>query len=283
MDAKALLDAGQLDAAIARLGDDLKAQPGDLSARAFLFDLLSFAGQFDRAEKQLDVMGHQDVGNEAQMGVRLYRSLLAAERQRARFFAQGGRPRFALEPPASVVPHLEALDRVREGRLDEARALLARAAEQRRPLRGHAAVGPFDEFRDADDLLAPILEVFSATGYFWIAWEEIQRLEIPPPRTLRDLLWAPARLALFDGQLGEVHLPCLYPGTGQADDDLTRLGRKTDWQELGAGIVRGLGAKMVLVGDETRTLFELGEVQFEPPEGLSKPAGSDPLAPAEES
>jgi type VI secretion system protein ImpE len=274
MNARELLEAGRLSAAIEALNGELKARPNDLAGRTILFDLLCYAGDLTRAERQLDVIGHQSGGAEAAIGVRFYQNMLAAEKARTRLFAEGVRPRFLLEPPLAVSQHLEALDRLREGRRDESKALLDGAAATRTPIRGVVGGGTFDDFRDADDLLAPVLEVFTASGYFWVPWEQVQFLQVPPPRNLRDLLWTPAQLASFDGQLGEVFLPALYPGSGAHADDLVRLGRKTEWLEPGAGIVRGAGRKLFLVGDDARSLPELGELQFD----LPGTVGSDEAA-----
>jgi type VI secretion system protein ImpE len=271
MTAKDLMDAAQLGPAIARLGEELRARPADRTARTFLFELLCFSDDFDRAERQLDVLGHQD-GDP--LGVQVYRSLLAAERLRSRCWAEGVRPRFVLDPPAMVELHLEALDLVRQGRLVEAREALDRAGTMQAPLRGTVGGAAFGEFRDADDILAPVLEVVSSAGYFWVPWEHIQHLAVSTPRNLRDLLWTPADLATFDGQLGQVFLPNFYPGTGSHPDDLVRLGRTTVWQDLGAGIVRGAGPKVFLAGDEPFTLPELGVVQFAPPQEPSMTPGS---------
>jgi type VI secretion system protein ImpE len=271
MTAKDLMDAGQLGPAVARLSEDLRARPADRGARTFLFELLCFSNDFDRAERQLDVLGHQD-GDP--VGVQLYRSLLAAERSRARLFAEGLRPRFVLEPPPAVELHLEALDLLRPGRLAEAREALDRAETLRALRPGMAGEVAFDEFRDSDDVLAPVLEVVASAGYFWFPWEHIQHLAVSPPRNLLDLLWTPVDLATFDGQLGQVYVPNLYPGTGSHPDDLVRLGRKTVWQDVGGEIVRGAGPKIFLAGDESFTLPELGVVQFSPPPEASMTPGS---------
>lgn len=78
--AKELFDAGQLQAAIEEITREVKANPTDMARRAFLFGLLCFAGEWDRAEKQLDVMGHQDARTD--IGARIYRQNIAAERKR---------------------------------------------------------------------------------------------------------------------------------------------------------------------------------------------------------
>ncbi len=45
-------------------------------------------------------------------------------------------------------------------------------------------------------------------------------------------------------------------------DDMVRLGRKTDWTGEPPGIVRGVGRKLLLVGDDARTILELDVVRF---------------------
>ncbi len=273
MSAKQLLDEGKLSAALEALTAEVRAQPSDLARRTFLFELLCFAGELERAGRQLEAIAHLDSDPKAMVGLQVYRTLLEGESRRARLFSEGLRPRFLLEPPAEVSLHLEAIEQLRLGNANEARARLDRAAEQRSSRHGQVGETRFDDFRDADDLLAPVLEVYAPAGYSWVPWEQIQYLEVPPPRSLRDLLWAPARLASFDGQLGEVYLPALYPGSHTHPDEAARLGRLTDWQDAGAGIIRGAGLKTFLVGDDARTLFQLGNIQFDAPTGV--PESSD--------
>jgi type VI secretion system protein ImpE len=270
MTARGLLDEGQLGAAIDLLTADLKGRPDDVSNRIFLFELLSFSGQWDRAGKHLDVLAATVEDTKAAIGAGLYQRLLEAEQQRARLFADGVRPRFALEPPEEVLLHLQAVEAIRQGRPEEARAALDRAAEHHRPTPGRSAAGPFDDLRDADDLLAPVLEVFAPAGYCWVPWQHIQFLDVSKPSQLRDLIWLPARLATFDGQMGEVHLPNLYPASASSADELVRLGRRTDWEEQPGGIVRGLGQKVFLVGEDDRTLAELAELHLDPPPDLAE-------------
>ena len=86
MDALALYRAGQLKPAIDALGVELKKQPLDTRRRTFLFELLCFAGEYDRAAKQLDVLS--DASAEAAAGAMLYRSALHAERTRQEMFAE---------------------------------------------------------------------------------------------------------------------------------------------------------------------------------------------------
>ena len=50
---KDFFNAGRVTDAIAALSAWLRDNPGDVPQRTFLFELLCFAGQYDRAEKQL--------------------------------------------------------------------------------------------------------------------------------------------------------------------------------------------------------------------------------------
>ena len=147
------------------------------------------------------------------------------------------------------------------------------------PLRGRLGDDRFEDFRDSDDALAGVLEAFDRGVYYWIPWEDIQFLDVSPPRSVRDLIWAPARIALVQGVLGQIYLPCLYPGSAAQADDLIRLGRKTDWVDAGCGLSRGVGLKTFLVDDAFRTIFELQDLHFDAP-AASLPADTASVQPA---
>src|SRR5882757_1725329 len=127
--AKELFAAGKLDEAIEELLREVKANPNDASKRTFLFELSCFAGDWERAEKQLDVLGHQSA--QAELGVMVYRSNINAERERRRVFAEGVQPHFLQEPPAYVDLHVAAINQILKGELSEARATLDHAEEER--------------------------------------------------------------------------------------------------------------------------------------------------------
>ena len=61
MDAKQLFESGQLSEAISSLTSQIKSNPTDIGFRTFLFELLCFNGDWDRAVKQLDVISQHDV------------------------------------------------------------------------------------------------------------------------------------------------------------------------------------------------------------------------------
>ena len=96
MTATDLFQAGRLEEAVQALGVGLRSDPTDSKRRTFLFELLCFAGEYDRAEKQLDILA--DSSHEAAMGSLLYRSALQAERTRRRMFETGDFPHGAAPP-----------------------------------------------------------------------------------------------------------------------------------------------------------------------------------------
>ena len=54
MHVQELFRAGRLDEAIAELGAELRDRPTDTQRRSFLFELLAFAGDHERAARHLD-------------------------------------------------------------------------------------------------------------------------------------------------------------------------------------------------------------------------------------
>ncbi|HUA85473.1 MAG TPA: type VI secretion system accessory protein TagJ [Bryobacteraceae bacterium] len=231
MTSRQLFDAGKLQPAIEALGVELRDNPADAQRRTFLFELLCFAGNFDRAEKQLEVLSSG--GPEAGMGALLYRSALHAERLRAEMFRNETFP------------------------LDT-----APSAEFSGTLNGK----PFSSLEDGDPRIGARLEVFAAGQYMWIPWAHIAHLKIEAPKRLRDLLWTPALLTTgqdFRGQeLGEILLPALAPLSFNSADDEIRLGRATDWVDLRDGEFAPLGQKMLLVDGEPLPLLSLRELEI---------------------
>ncbi|OLE51433.1 MAG: hypothetical protein AUG51_23350 [Acidobacteria bacterium 13_1_20CM_3_53_8] len=259
-EAKELFEAAKLQEAIEQLIGEVKANPADTARRTFLFELLCFAGDWDRAEKQLDVIGHQSA--QAEMGVMVYRANIKAERERQRLFNEGVAPHFLKEPPAYVDLHIEAIKQMIEGKAVEARATLDRAEEERPAISGKFDGQEFQDFRDYDDLVAPVLELIVKDKYVWMPFEHIKSLSVAPPKQLRDLIWASASVEALDGTIGEVYVPSLYAGSSQHADDQVRLGRMTDWKQIDVDLYRAAGLRLFLVDDADKSLFEASGVEF---------------------
>jgi type VI secretion system protein ImpE len=266
MTASELFQAGRLresiDAQVARV----KANPTDNPARFFLFELFLFAGDLDRARKQLDVLRYDDPRHTA--AVDQYRFALEAETRRRAVFAGTEQPKGLITAPDHVRLRLEALPYLSRNehaaarkKLDEANALVPNISGN---LNGNA----FDGLFDADERFATVLEVFGTGGaYLWLPLEQVESITLNPPQHPRDVILRPAHIALPDGTEGDVLLTGLYPGTHLANDEETQLGRTTEWKEKEGEVTLGVGGKTFLVNGEMTSLATWQTLQITPMHG----------------
>src|SRR5262249_49564293 len=150
------------------------------------------------------------------IGVQVYRNTIAAERRRRRVFTEGQHPKFLIKPPEYIGLHLMAVAWTKEGNYELARQLLDQAEEGRPSMVGRRNEQPFVDFRDADDLIGPVLELIVQDEYIWLPFEQIRSVEISAPKLLRDLMWANAHIETIEaegGYTGEAFVPALYSGS----------------------------------------------------------------------
>ena len=214
-----------------------RRRPATTSKRLFLFELLLFAGDLERARRQIEAIEYKDVDLDAAVG-----ELPQADRLRAGA-ARPVRPRAwrrgsSASRRSTCSSGSRRSSRLRDGRPAEAAEALGRANEAIPAFTGRLNGQPFQSLRDADDLFAGVLEVMAHGRYFWVGLEQVRLLTMNPPRFPRDLLFVPAHLELEDEQ-GDVFLPALYPGSHEHADDQVKLGRMTDWKELEGGADAG--------------------------------------------
>lgn len=256
MTASDLFRAGKLGDAIDAQVAAVKAHPGDAGMRTFLFELLLFAGDLDRAAKHLDALRTDTP--ELVAAAEAYRGILSAEKVRRAVLAGGdGRPAFFGEVPEHAKLRAETLQNPADPGLV---AELAAADAAAPDLVGTYNGETFEGLRDADDLFGTVLEVFSQGQYFWVPFEQIASLTSNPPKFPRDTLYLPARLTLSDDSSGEVFVPTVYPGSFENGDDAIRLGRSTDWDGP-TGAIRGRGHRVILIGDADAGLVEVRELK----------------------
>ena len=260
MTATELFQQGRLQQAIDAQLQEVKAHPADNGKRLFLFELLVFAGELDRARRQIEAVAYEDPQLELATGQ--YRKLLDAEQKRHKLRESGPSPRFLTPPPEHARLRLEALENLRLRRPTEAKALLEQADDKAPELKGTLNDKPFNVLRDCDDLFGSVLEMVVQGEYYWVPLEEITNLSVREPKNPRDLIWAPARVELKQGSGGDVFLPALYPGSHASADDTLRLGRATDWTSDDNGPVRGIGARQLLVEDDAVNLVECRELRI---------------------
>jgi type VI secretion system protein ImpE len=232
---------GELAEAIAAQNEFVKSRPMDADARFELFVFLCFAGDLERAEKQLDVLGSRD--QLLQRGSVVFRNLLASELERRRVFEGKGR---AVTPPrsaASVAERQDALQKLCAGDEAGAQAHVERAIAHSESVAGRIDGTAFDGLCDYDDLLGSVIEVFAGGRYLWLPLEHLRVLELSEPETALDTLWIPARLQDRDGETASVHVPALYAGSYADASAKIQLGRETEWDERG-GLCLGRGQRV---------------------------------------
>jgi type VI secretion system protein ImpE len=229
MNSRELYQAGKLDEAVQALGSELRNDPTDTKRRTFLFELLCFTGDYDRAERQLDILA--DAGKEAAMGTLLYRSALQAARTRRDMFEKKTFPLGAGSTAAGGT------------------------------LNGQA----FESIEDGDPRVGAHLEVFAAGAYLWLPFEHIASVRMEPPKRLRDTIWIPAILQTGPKckglDLGEVLLPALTPLVSKHPRNSVRLGRETVWEEADGETVPA-GQKLLLVDGEEIPILEVRNLLF---------------------
>lgn len=231
--AKELFEAGKVREAQKEITQYLRDHPLDTAQRTFLFELLCFSGDYDRAEKQLSVLAEGKPDRE--LGAVLYYAALHAEKTRHELFEKQAFPKDSATASASGI------------------------------LNGK----PFKSLRDADPDIGARLEVFAAGAYLWIPFEHIEALEIEPPSRLRDTLWTPAMVRTgpaFKGtELGEVLIPAIYPFSWKHPNEAVWLGRITDWAADDAGVEYPSGQKTLLIDDEEIPFLEVRSLELHQP------------------
>jgi len=263
MTAEQLFQSGRLDEAIAEQNTQVKKRPTDADARFMLYSLLCFAGDLERAEKQLDVLAAQH--ESLRSGCLVQGTLLSSELERRRVFEGNALPVLPPDPPAWAQLRVEALQWLRSGDPTKGEELIDRAVDGTPAFSGRLDGQPFEGLRDSDDLLASFVEIFAGGRYIWLPLSHVRRLSLEPPKSALDTLWRPARIEDALGEQAQVYLPVLYPGSYREADEGLRLGRSTHWSEQG-GLQRGLGQHVLLVarGDDLteHALLELRELEL---------------------
>lgn len=233
LNAKQLFDAGKVREAAKEITSYLRDHPTDTAQRTFLFELLCFSGEYDRAEKQLAVLSQGNADRE--LGAVLYYATIHAERTRCQLFDKQDFPKDSATPSGS-------------GALNGKR---------------------FQSIRDADPDIGARLEVFAAGAYLWIPFKHIASLDMEAPKRLRDTLWTPAFVTTgpsFQGKdIGEVLIPAIYPFSWKHPDENVWLGRVTDYAADDEGNQYPSGQKMLLIDGEEIPFLEVRSLKFDQP------------------
>jgi type VI secretion system protein ImpE len=248
-----LFQEARLDEAIAAQRVVVEARPDDVSERLLLCELVAFTNNRDEVHRCLDQI---KTPPEVRNYTREWRQLLTADDTRHK----GVPPQFLIDPPGHILQRFRAVELLAAGRDEEARELLDDADELAFWVEGYVDGRLFEGWRDADDLLGPVLEALHGERYLWIPIEQVRKLRLEEGDELRDALYRPATVWLGDGSQWEVFIPALYVGTAEHPEEGIRTGAGVDWVDRG-GLVRGLGSRTYLFGEEELSLSEFRQVE----------------------
>lgn len=263
MNAADLYLEGKLSAAIDAIAEEIRDEPNSASKRAFLVELLCFAGEFERADKQLNTMVSLDA--KAALTASTWRQLVRAAQTRRDVFENNCVPELIDAPTPGIQRALSLLVALQEKNTDEIKKLSGSIdGESKTENKNTLLINQQTvvDWRDLDDLHAGVLEVLASNGkYFWVDFSQVVEINFSAPERPIDLLWRKATIMLTSGTEGEVFIPAIYPSQSD-DDEGTKLGRKTEWQDE-SGLIRGRGLRTWLVGDEAQTIMEIESVTNE--------------------
>lgn len=259
--AEELLRGGRLDDALDALTREVRGDPTSAAARMFLFQLLAASGQWARAKVQLEAAARLDPSN--MLTAAAGKALLDAEQVRTAVFAGERLPTAFGEPSQWLASLLQAarLDGRREH--GAAAALRAQAFEQAPAGSGRIDGTPFAWLADADNRFGPCLELVLESGYVWAPFEHIRELAFEAPTTLADTLWAPVVVTWRNGGQAHGYVPVRYPGSELEADAALRLGRASDWVQLGEETWIGRGQRMFATDSGEYPILEVRTIVFD--------------------
>ena len=259
--ADAALAAGDLDACKTALFDGVRANPDDPELRAFLFQYCCVTGEWERADKQLAVLGEMkpdtlDMVND-------YRTAIRAEIVREAVWNGELAPPIFGEPRPWMAQMVQALRHETQGEDQAAHDLRADALESAPAEPGLVDGTRFSWLADADTRLGPIFEMILNGEYHWIAMADVARLEIKAPKDLRDLVWSVCIVTLSNGGTFPVFVPARYPGAASSGDASLMLGRRTAFRALAGEHAAGEGLRLFTMGETDLPQLQVRDLSFD--------------------
>ncbi len=258
--AEQFLQEGNLQETLVQLQNQVKKDPANAKLRTFLFQLLAVLGEWDRALAQLNVAGDLDAATLAM--VQTYREAIRCELLRKDIYSGLKTPQIFGEPQQWIALLVQALKLTADQQYTEAKTLRDQAFELAPAIAGTINGESFEWLADADGRLGPVIEAIINGQYYWIPFLQIQEIQIEEPVDLRDVVWMPAHFLWLNGGDAVGLIPTRYPLTELADDSLLRLGRKTEWKELGDETFIGLGQRLLSTDKNDYALMDVREIKF---------------------
>lgn len=261
MQAEEYLKQGNVEAAMSEVMQAVRDDPSKAENRTFLFQILSIAGDWDRALNQLNVAGELQAS--AIPMVQTYREALGSEALREQVFAGIRSPLVFGDPERWVALALESVKQSGLGNHTEAANLREQAYEVAPVNSGTINGDPFEWLADADSRIGPFIEAVVNGNYYWIPMHRIASLTIEAPEDLRDLVWIPGQFSWANGGQAIGLIPVRYPETQKSANDLLRLARLTEWEEVSTDVHCGVGQRMLATDAADYSLLEVREIKFD--------------------
>lgn len=251
---------GNIAGALQAIVQEVKAEPSHAGKRAFFVELLCIAGEFERADQQLNTLVTLEPQSALMVGT--WRQLIRAAQSRLDVYEKNAVPDVIDSPTPVIATALDLLLAIKSNDAESIHRLQEKM-ESLAPKNSVTLNGEQVElWRDLDDVNAYVLELLGTNGkYFWIDYSQIESIELFEPSRPLDTLWRKVTITLVNGSVGEAFIPAIYPL--QPSNDEEKMGRKTEWYES-QGVVRGAGLRTWLVGETAKTLFEVQSVELEP-------------------
>ncbi len=258
LQAESSLHQGNLIDALKNLQDQIRKEPANPKLRIFLFQILVVLGQWDRSLTQLKVSGELDASN--LLMVQTYQAAILCEALRTDVFAGKRSPLIFGEPQQWQALLIEALRLDSEGHFNEAKSLRDQSLELAPATSGSIDGTAFEWIADADTRLGPTLEAFVNGRYYWIPFQQIQKIVIEKPTDLRDVAWLPVQFIWINGGDASGLIPSRYPGSELSADPMIQLARKTDWKESAGGTFLGAGQRLLATNIDDYALLDMREI-----------------------
>lgn len=239
----------------------LKSKPTDTEARELLFKLYSLDGLWEKALSQLTTLVQfaPDMAKRAD----LYKNLILSEKLREEVLAGTRSPgTLGDDLPEWVGLMQQANQLLHQGEHQQSDAVREQAFSQAPEISGETSCGTrFAWIADSDGRVGPACEFISAGGYRWVPFADIQLMTVSKPKSITELIWAPAQVTVKD-KIWYGYVPARYPLAADADSD-TKLGRKTQWDQPSESIYIASGRKMFMTNQDEFALFDVEAFRFD--------------------
>lgn len=261
-DALSHLKEGNLDAALSQAKSAVRDNPGDVDARAQLFQMFCFSGEWDRAEAQLEAL---TTSGPVQSPIwKQFQMLLRLEKHRRELFKIGEVPTIVGEMQDWMIAFGKAFSMHQSGDIAGAQALRDQALEDVPPTPGKIGNVEFDWIMDGDSRLGPMLEAILPTeaDYCWVPFSILGSLRIEKPQQINHFIWVPAHFTWKDGTVLHGFVPTRYIDSESTGNAEHALARSTDWVDRGGEVFEGQGQRVLMTAEDDFSLLDIREARF---------------------